>query len=99
MSEFKGRPRITCSKGRELAQKSSPASATLTLTVCRGEVVVIGDEGRGWSARQAPTTTITQNNHIVASKRSHCCIFVCIGFTVFLSLSGPDTVARNQTKG
>ena len=57
------RPRVTFSKGREVAQKSSPASATLTLTMWRGEVMVFWEEARGWSARQAPTT-ITHNSHM-----------------------------------
>ena len=59
-----------------LAQKSSPASTTLSLTKWSGEVVVVDDkveEGKGWSARQAPTTK-THNTHIlVVSKRTHCC--------------------------
>ena len=51
-----------------LAQKSSPASTTLRLTKWSGEVVVVEDkveEGKGWSARQAPTTK-THNTHILA---------------------------------
>ena len=55
-----------------LAQKSSPASTTLRLTKWSGEVVVVDDkveEGKGWSARQAPKTK-THNTHIlVVSKK------------------------------
>ena len=49
-----------------------------------GEVVVDDkvDEGKGWSARQAPTNK-THNTHIlVVSKRTHCCSkFLSIYFT------------------
>ena len=49
-----------------------------------GEVVVEDkvEEGKGWSARQAPTTK-THNTHIlVVSKRTHCCSkFLSIYFT------------------
>ena len=54
-----------------LAQKSSPASTTLRLTKWSGEVVVEDkvEEGKGWSARQAPTNK-THNTHIlVVSKK------------------------------
>lgn len=68
-----------------LAQKSSPASTTLRLTKWSGEVVVVDDkvdEGKGWSARQAPTTK-THNTHIlVVSKRTHYCSkYLSIKFT------------------
>ena len=67
-----------------LAQKSSPASTTLMLTKWSGEVVVDDkvDEGKGWSARQAPTTK-THNTHIlVVSKRTHYCSkYLSIKFT------------------
>ena len=67
-----------------LAQKSSPASTTLRLTKWSGEVVVDDkvDEGKGWSARQAPTTK-THNTHIlVVSKRTHYCSkYLSIKFT------------------
>ena len=59
-----------------LAQKSSPASTTLRLTKWSGEVVVVEDkveEGKGWSAWQAPTTKAHNTHILVVSKRTHCC--------------------------